>query len=261
MSILQVHLRSQKARLIESVRVLSEELARPVCSQDLQIYFARRPELRPDLLKRLGQQLLAAARNSVLSVPRVHQIGLIGNRAFYAASPDPRWERQLDDYRQELALRTLEDSRIADYLLSHPDDTLCVEATIGLAAEVAHILSRHSQPDQARLQFLGLIDDLRPFNERLFRPRIVHPDLSRREASDRLTRLVAARRDGRKLSTNRYLARLRWPQTSLFETPAGPRLYWSRQIDLYVDAKWPDDFGDEILATARFWASRYGCAE
>ena len=52
---------SQKYRLVDSVRSLSEQLDRPISSKDLIVFWKENPEFRPLLTQAPGQILIKAA--------------------------------------------------------------------------------------------------------------------------------------------------------------------------------------------------------
>jgi hypothetical protein len=256
------HRRGEKAKLLAAVEELCTTLCRPICSADLRVYFCEHPDLRPCLLKRLGQQLIVAAEANDNVVPYLKKIGIFRHKAYYALEDTREWRQRFTDHCINFDVGELLGLGIPDHvetLLDCGMEDLATHAASGLVAEIELLMKGHShpltaQPDRAlQFDFLRLL--AKPFDA------TVAPGsafISREEASRFLVNEAQPRRlwDAA-FSPFRYLARFRWPQSALF--PA--RLEYAAlraQLFHFVRAKWPLGDDDEAQHKAIAECLRYG---
>jgi hypothetical protein len=252
---------SENRKLCDLVLKLALELRRPVCSTDLDRHFMIHPESRPVLTQRLGQLLLKAARPAKTEIPRLRQVGLHGNRAYYAPDDDPFWHACFTEYtnREELVhfhqLRYFERVR---YLMGSPHDALVRHSLAGWVREAEFLIGRCPRHTisgvlaQQREQMRGVVAPV--FG------RFIPEDLLTRPAAlkhlQRFIRQRGAHRLGFKINYNRYLVELGWPQSHLYPRP--PELRYSRrQLEAFMASRWPLVLENEEEAHAVRWALRY----
>jgi len=245
---------------VEIVGSLARQLGRPVCSDDLALFFRKHPADRPVALKPLGAQLAHAARPLSGVVPFLREIGLIGNRRYYAPDEAPYWHLKFQACQGEIVLLSLSRWSIPqrlEYLLEEGTwAPLAEKALAGWAAEVEWITHRFAIPVP-----VGLLRDwewARSFGK--FSPGTA-PRLVSRSTAGALLQNEHRRRTESPfpLSLNRHLALLRWPQCKLFPEPGEPS-FWETQLRLYATVKWPLPDEDPLLAAGLFACSRYGLA-
>lgn len=118
---------------------------RPICSKDLHAYFEAYPESRPSLTQRYGQVLLKAGRPFRNYGPRIRQVGIHNNRAYYAPDAEPKWDARFTEFRnrEELIrfhrLRYYEQVR---YLLGGPLHAVASHSLAGWIVEADLLISR-----------------------------------------------------------------------------------------------------------------------
>lgn len=239
---------SQKRILVEGVENLCQQLARPICSADLNQFYQQHPGRRPILKKRIGQLLLSAARPmGQARTRRIFPVGLFGNRVYYAPNPSPAWLDAFSKYRAVQQLAKLNSLPMADSL-----DLLEGQAT-----------SDHQRDTMTRIRSRWLLEQkiLQEAAQGISRveyPRLPIPqDLKDRAwAWNFLTSLIQGRRPScQSLSSFRHLAELLWPQSILWEGVSG---YLPAQIDAYVRWHWPYPGENQIDFLARRIVLRYG---
>jgi hypothetical protein len=250
----------QKSRVLAAVEHLALTLGRPVCSDDLRAFFREHPEARPDLLQRPGMVLAKCARKR--GCLRIHQIGLIGNRSYYAPTPERVWTMRLECHRVRLRFRRELKLHFVDHalqLMRGRFEPLARNALAGWLLESSHFMRVLGNDPLA-----PLLDELRVEARRhavrSYRMRCP-AELIGRKAAERILRSQFEIRnplaDVGRLSLPRHLTLLRWPQSTLFP-PRDPPAYWPRQIAAFVAYRWPLDDEDPIQARSLWIVLRYG---
>lgn len=246
---------SQKAVLIEEVRLLSRKLGRPVCSKDLLKHWEEKPERRPLLTQPVGQLLIKASRRRGKN-PLLHKCGIIGNVGFYAADEHPAWSAAFR--RHEIVLRAQVHARWAVpehavFLLGTEHEALAMNALAGFVEEWAKVAEDRSIVLPKRMH--DLLETSRKESPGRFSGKC--PELvSRERAEEILVEEMADRNPFFEDSTSlhRHLSILRWPLSSLFSQTG----YWEEQVRLYCSARWPLDDDDPMVARARWLCGVYG---
>ncbi len=254
-------IRSEKAKLLAVVSDLSHRLQRPVCSADLIAHFRAFPDSRPILIQRLGQQLLKATRLSKLGVPHLVQVGVFGNRGYYAPDQSPRWQMQFRNYTNGETLKAFFQLRYPDrirYLLGGPFDTLARNGIAGWIKESTHLIE-NCPAHLLRHDLEREIGRVKPLAGSEFVESMPDDLISRFQAASFIQSILDARspfRRGMRINIARYLVKLSWPQSQLF--PPSPELCYSqRQLEAFVRSKWPLANENEEEEAAICWGLRY----
>lgn len=253
----------EKMKLVHAVEALSKELNRPVCSKDLKAYFFQNPEKTPILRQFLSQQLLKATRQWSPSVPILFQIGMIENRAYYAALNDPKWGRKLKHYSLSCSIqRELKLNMVAHAitLLGTSYEKFVRNALAGWIQEWKPMIKYASLEEREILE--EMIEEARTYAPLKFIRRTPHRLLNRTQAMDFLKK-ETINRVGKfrtsHINHTRYLAPWCWPQSRLF--PRSTKLlYAPEQLRLIVQKVWPTYEEDPYLGEAILVCSRYGLA-
>jgi len=248
-------------RLVGAVRKLTARLDRPVCGRDLELYFRMYPREHPELLQAIGQLLIKASR-PFAGVDRVYQIGIIGNRGYYAADEDPKWNVRLArheaDVWLERAIREDLPSKVRIILRSSLDD-LARNALAGWCQEMEEILPLATDATKVAKTRVAVkaarLEVGRPFTGE------VPADLiSRAEAVLMLKDELCRRADyllGVEVNWNRIATDWTWPQSRLFPKVGGP-LHSRAQVTLLAAVIWPDPCEVTDRLAGELWARRYG---
>jgi hypothetical protein len=259
------HPNAQCRRLVEAVRKLSTILDRPVCTKDLREHFQRFPDERPGLWQTLGRQLFKTSRTH-LTVDRVYGVGIIGNRAFYAADASPTWPGKLQRYCADLQLAVALEQPYPSAvraLFGGPMDALARNACAGWCLEMEAALQLATDPrltTEVNCMSVALAQtktlSLSPF---LHKP--LSDLMSRSEAIDFLTQEISRRAAYRLeagINWNRILAGQSWPQSALFEEIPGQKVYSRRQLGALARSLWPEPGENLALGPAELSALRFG---
>lgn len=253
----------EKMKLVRAVEALSKELNRPVCSKDLKAYFFQNPEKTPILRQFLSQQLLKATRRWSASVPILFQIGMIENRAYYAASDDLEWTQKLKCYslscsiQREIKLNMISK---AISLVESPHEKFALNALAGWIQEWEPAIKFTSPEKREILE--EMIEEAGKYASPKFIRRVPRRLLNRNQAmkflKDETIKRVGKFRTSH-VNHTRYLAHWNWPQSKLFPT-SGKLLYVSEQLRLIAQKTWSTFEEDPYLAEAILVCSRYGFA-
>ncbi len=249
---------SEKSQLLREVRILAEELQRPISSRDLTRRWQEFPDNRPLLLQAPGQLLIKASREFE-GCERISRVGIFGNLAFYAPDKAPRW-------RHSFTLHTIRERMRqhlrwgipgqALYLVGTPHEKYALNALAGFIREWDTPLLddgiRQIATDTGFIKLLALAKSEvgPPWAGRL-------PKLSSRaEASKIILSAIAETRDGDSshFNMNRPLATVAWPMTPLFAKTG----YWIDQVRAYSASKWPSEDADPFEARAMYLSMTYG---
>ena len=237
--------RSQKRVLVEGLEELCKLLKRPVCSADLSEFYTEFPAWRPVLKKRLGQVLLAAARQRGKG-RRIFPVGVFQGHGYYAPEDSPKWRQAFEMHRASIQLERLESLHVPGALLLL--ERQCPEKTDRHAIEA---ILRLFEAEREMLQKRS-VGETSHFVNSPPEPEII----PRKEAVDLLLGESRGRRsDASPLSPFRHLVVLRWPQSVLWPGSATPQ-YLPAQVRAYVRWRWP--VHGEKHHKARFVGLRYG---
>lgn len=260
----RVYVSAQKRRLLAEVERLCVMLDRPVCSKDLARAFCAEPDRQPILRQALGQVLIKAARPVLAPARSLHRVGILGNVAFYAPDEDPAWSVKLQQHFVCLQVSRAEKEQLparASALFGTPFEGIARNALAGFMQEWS-MLKGAAAPDRVSLEKL----------DRLLRHAAVEAspkfvacvpfDLVRREQAASMLRREYATRNhavaAERQNVNRHLARLKWPQSQLFQqTPAGE--FSVLQVRCYAAERWPQSIGLVEQFGSLSLCLRYGC--
>ena len=252
---------SENRKLCDLVRELATKMDRPICSKDLHAHFEVYPESRPSLTQRYGQVLLKAGRPFRNYGPRIHQVGIHDNRAYYAPDPKQIWETRFTEFRNGEKLLLFHRLRYYEqvrYLLGGPHDALARHSLAGWIVEADLLISRCPAHPVS-----SILAQQREHIRLLAAPsftRVVPTDLLPRPAGlsqlQRFNQEHAAHRSGFRVNYNRYLAELKWPQSHIYAPLRGLN-YSARQLQAFIVSKWPLAGQNEEEAFALLWALRY----
>ncbi len=215
----------------------------------------------PVLTQRLGQLLLKAARPAKTGVPRLRQIGLHGNHAYYAPDSSQAWETCFADYRNQEELVLFHQLRFLErvrYLIGGPHDELARHSIAGWIAEADFLMGRcPTHPlGSILIEQRNRVRHMAAASFTRFTPSDLVP---RSVALSLLQRSIfgsAAHRQGFQINYSRYLSALRWPQSHLY--PSLQVLKYShRQLQAFIGSRWPQMHENEEEASALLWALRY----
>lgn len=251
---------SQKRRLIQTVGMLCREKGRPVSSGDLRQHFEQHPEKRPDLMKRIGQQLIAASERKKGLSPFLRCVGVHSNFAFYASDDDPEWRVAFIDFCAEENAKNLARRQIPEaclLLAGNGAVRQAMHSASGYRAEFELLSRGHRNPDRIRNLLGASLENIDCLEAIHFRPS--ETDLiGRAEALRMISDAITLRRPhDLAFSSNRHLSFWRWPQCSLF--PA-PKVYSASatQLEHVISGSWPIDAEDGSMHMAWARALRYG---
>lgn len=245
---------TQKAILVEEVATLCRLLNRPVSSKDLTKRWKELPGNRPLFIQRTGQNLIKAARAVNGDNPVLHKIGVIGNLAFYADEDSPYWRERF--FLHEIAVRakmhvTWGIPHQAAFLLGTEHDDIARNALWGFLVEWSVAKHEAVVPDGLR----ELVQVAEQYIASRFIPKC--PTLvSRAEAAALILSEIERRNpffEGA-LNINRHLARLCWPQSTLFKEQG----FWPDQVRHYCAALWPSEDDDPLIEKAVWLCGIYG---
>jgi hypothetical protein len=252
---------AQGLRLVQAVRRLSARLDRPVSGRDLEMYFRQHPHERPDLMQAIGQLLIKASR-PFDGVERVYQVGIVGNRAYYAANEDPTWEPKLARYDADSWLERAIREDLPDkirILLDGSMGGLARNALAGWCWEMATVLPLAS--DAARVAKAKVMMGAAEAQAAPSFAGIAPGDLITRAEAVRILSRELGRRagymEGIAINWNRITAPWCWPQSRLFEQVPRP-MHSRAQIGLVAAVTWPDPCEVTDRLVAELWARRYG---
>ena len=82
---------NESAEIRADVYRLCKRLGRPVSSKDLLRHYRSRPDSRPLVMQRLGQDAVKLSRRPGRTDMPLARIGVIGNLAFYAPQNSKIW--------------------------------------------------------------------------------------------------------------------------------------------------------------------------
>jgi hypothetical protein len=253
---------AQGRRLVQAVRRVSEKLGRPVSGRDLELYFRQHPHERPELMQAPGQLLLKASR-PFDGVDRVYQVGLLGNRGYYAADTDPTWASKLARYEADVWLeRAIREDLPGKVriLLRGSLGGLARNALAGWCREMAQILPLAD--DKTRVTTGTVMTKAAEKEAAPFFARRAPDDLiTRAEAIAILSRELGRRADylqGVAINWNRVTTEWTWPQSRLFRTEEPGPVHSHAQIELLASVLWPDACEVTDRLVADLWARRYG---
>lgn len=251
----------EKFSLMDQVRQLSGSLNRPVCSKDLIEHWKTHPDIRPALLQAPGQLLAKCARPKRWG--RIHNIGIIGNLAYYAPDMDPHWFERLEVHQAATTLKTAARLRVPDYAADILEDheELALNALRGWVKEICPLtrideLQSHVQATALPRMMEMATSVVGPRPKFTGNPPVDLIDSTR--AAVILRREYEHRTvfgDAAFLSINKHLARINWPRTSLFAKVSG---HSHEEIMHYVIARWPQDDDDPWRSKAVFSCMAYG---
>ena len=253
--------KAEGRRLVGTVRKLAAKLDRPVCGRDVELYFRMHPHERPELMQAIGQLLLKASR-PYAGVDRVFQIGIIGNRAYYAADEDARWKAKLARHDADLWLARAirEDLPCKVRIIRRGSlDDLARNAFAGWAEEMEEVLPLAADATRVAKAKV-MVKAAKAEAGRPFTGQVPADLISRAETVEILKDELCRRADylvGIEVNWNRIATYWTWPQSRLFPRMTGP-IHSRAQIALLAAVLWPEPCEVTDRLVGELWARRYG---
>jgi hypothetical protein len=243
-----VRYRGRKSQLIDLVRKLTESKGRPVCSVDIRQFLSAQEEVEIGYIQALGQILIKAAIVQPDPIPRLHPVGIHGNKTYYCADAKPEWSSAFERFcataRAEFLLKR-------GFLHCNQPGLRQSDLEKAAASSLRTIIERttgYLDPSALRFRLDFWLDQNPPGDASLphFRR------LNRREALDLLRREVAVRAEYvPSMNYNRHLARI----CPTILRNGHPPVYCAEVLRSYCAVQWPigNENPDNEAASLLHW--------
>ncbi|MFZ5807634.1 MAG: hypothetical protein ACOY3I_10575 [Verrucomicrobiota bacterium] len=215
---------------------------------------------QPLLRQRLGQQLIKAAYPRLQPVSFLYQVGIIGNLAFYATTPEKKWDKKLEQYFLELEIQKELHLHTVDHaigLFGTAYEKMARNALAGFVKQWSFVSKLKQTEEIAKLK--RMLKEAKLHVAKTFKLQAPQKLISRQDA-ERFLRREAEKRLGKfrasHINYSRYLAPWSWPQVNLFQK-SSELLYSPQQLQWIAQKTWPT-IDDPFLPESLLVCSRYG---